>query len=139
MRDNSQRGGDADGNAHQVGCANDHPVDEVVNRVGEQVHVADRLNVMPEFERVLVPPEQEFFEHEEDQQTGQDQQRRLHGLSGLPEGLRHQVNEGIAEQAAGGQTHHHKDHLAELLFAERDGGQSNQREQADDEHTGDCV
>ncbi len=102
MRDHRQRGGKTNGHAHQVGRSDDHPIHEVVNRVGHQVHVADRLHVMLEFERVLMPPEQEFFKYEENQQAAQDQQRRLHGVRGLPERLRHQVNEGIAEQAAGG-------------------------------------
>jgi len=72
-----------------------------VNRVREKVHASDGMNLISEFHRVCVSPEQQLFEHKKDEETGQNKERGLNLPFRSLERLWQQVNERNAKKTAG--------------------------------------
>src|ERR1041385_2150441 len=68
---------DADTQAHRIRGADNHPVDHVVDAVSEEIHIADGTDGRAGVQSVLVPRQQEFFEHKKQEDSAQNIERRF--------------------------------------------------------------
>ena len=75
MENHSHRGRDSHRQTDQIRSSDDHSVDKIVDAVGEQIHIAHRMDGMVGFQGVLMPPEEKLLKNKEQEYAGQDPER----------------------------------------------------------------
>src|SRR5690606_2541768 len=113
-------------------------VDQVVQSIGNQIKRRDRVMKLV-FRDVAVAPAEELFQHEEDEDAKNDQQRSRERRLVVVERLRQQMDEGIAEQTADGKSDKIERDPLKAFGGKGQRKETDLRDQADDDDADDGI
>jgi hypothetical protein len=130
MEDYSQCRRDSHRQTNQVRRSDNHSIYQIVDAIGEQIHVTDRMDGIVVFQDVLMPPEEKLFKDKKYEYSCQDTERGMQLVLEFLKRFRQEMDKGIPEQTTDSEADHDKNYLFEPLLAHRDKGNANERKKA---------
>ena len=104
MEDHSNSRGNPDGDTHAVTGTDNHTVNQIVNPITDQVHGYYRMQVAFRDRDMAVPPADELFQDEEDEDARYHIKRGRQAPTEFLKRFREQVNKSISKESPGCKT-----------------------------------
>ncbi len=131
VEDDGDRRGDTQFRAHQVTRTDHQAINEVVDAVGEENHLAERVDGVIEIGRLIVMmPVEILLNDEEDENAGDNEEREGGGVRYLLEAFGDEMDEGVTQEGPHREGDEEEDILLDQIFADREGEDADQGDEA---------